>query len=265
MIVKVLFIGDIVGKVGRHAVATFLPLLKEKHDFELVIANGENATHGRGLSRKNHDELVSLGIDVITLGNHYKDRDEIAHYIIDSQVLVRPYNLVEPFPGSGTRVVTSKNGFKFRVTNICGEVFMSKEWTKPHIALEQVVSQSKEEEIHIVDFHAEATAEKQAMGYHFAPRISALLGTHTHVQTRDGQILKNSAAFISDVGMCGPYQSIIGFEPESVIDKMWFNEKYAGRFKINNKEAGLFSAVIIEIDTTTKKAISITPVYEVTE
>ncbi len=258
--VKILFIGDIVGKAGRETLAHFLPMLQQEHDFDLVIANGENVTHGRGLNKKHYEELKNLGVDVITLGNHFDDREEIRNYIEEAKTIVRPLNLIANYPGEGSIVVETKKGDKVRVTNILGQAFMKEVITSPLLALKLVISDS-EPMIHIVDYHAEATAEKMTIAWEFDGAISALLGTHTHVQTVDARLLLNGSAYISDVGMTGTYNGVIGAERNSVIQKVWYDNKT--RFNYDDKDPHRqFSAVILEVNRTNFKTLKITPIYK---
>jgi metallophosphoesterase (TIGR00282 family) len=257
--VKILFIGDIVGKIGRKTLAHFLPILKREHDFDLIIANGENTTHGRGLTKKHYEELVNLGIDVITLGNHFDNRPELKYYITEVHNLVRPLNLIENYPGEGSVVVTTKKGDKVRVTNVLGQAFMKEIITSPYANL-KMLNADTEKMIHIVDYHAEATAEKMTIGWEFDGAVSAVLGTHTHVQTRDARILPKGTAYISDVGMTGAYNGIIGADRERVIERTWFDKQVPFTYEYKDKEAQ-FSAVILEINKHTFKTEKITPLY----
>src|SRR5690554_6715945 len=190
---RILFIGDIVSKVGRDAVRKLLPTIVEEHKIELVIANGENATHGRGLTKKHYQQLLSMGIEVITLGNHFDDRQEIRDYIGRVERLVRPLNLLEDYPGKGS-VVYTKNGIPIRVTNLLLESFMKRPVQSPYASMAILLNQIQPS-IHIVDIHGEATAEKLALAHAFDGRVTAMLGTHTHVQTRDYQVLENGTAY----------------------------------------------------------------------
>ncbi len=259
---KILFIGDIVGKLGRETLAHFLPILQAKHNFDLVIANGENVTHGRGLNKKHYEEITSYGVDVITLGNHFDDREEIRRYLPDVTNVVRPLNLIENYPGEGSIVVTARNGQKVRITNILGQAFMKEVITSPYANL-KLLTVDSEKMIHIVDYHAEATAEKLTIAWEFDGEISALLGTHTHVQTRDYRVLPAGTAYISDVGMTGAYNGVIGAERTSVINKVWFDKK--SPFNYDALDDCQFNGVIIEFDDETFKATNITPLYEIWE
>ncbi len=259
--IKILFIGDIVGKAGRDTIAHFLPRLKAEHNFDLVIANGENTTHGRGLNKKHYEELISLGIDVITLGNHFDDRDEIRRYLPSVNNVVRPLNLIENYPGDGSIVVKSKQGIPVRITNILGQAFMKEVITSPLASLRMLLVNNPKT-IHIIDYHAEATAEKMTMAWELDGDISALLGTHTHVQTRDARLLLKGTAYISDVGMTGAYNGVIGAERTSVINKMWYDKKIPFNYDNDDDDTQL-SAVILEIDEVSCQTTKITPVYEI--
>lgn len=246
---KILFCGDIVGKVGRKAISSVLPMLKDKYNIDFTIGNGENITHGKGIIRKHYDFLIENGIDCVTLGNHYDTKKDIVNYIEDVDKMVRPANLLESFPGEGSKVYKIK-GIKIRVTNILGNVFMNRDISNPYLKLKEICEED-DSNIHIVDFHAEATSEKQTFGFLFDGKISALLGTHTHVQTNDDKILENGTAYISDVGMCGVNDSILGFEKHSVINKTIFGKDE--RFKLLESADYIFSAVVLTIDNKTGK------------
>lgn len=254
---RVLFIGDIVARIGRETVQTLLPTIVKDHRIDFVIANGENATHGKGLSRKHYADLCGLGVDVITLGNHYDDRPEIRSYIDKTTNLVRPYNLIQSYPGLGS-IVVNKNGVNVRVTNILLEAFMKEQVQSPYASVAMLLSKI-EPGIHIIDVHGEATAEKLALAYAFDGQVTAMIGTHTHVQTRDYTILPNGTAYISDVGMTGAKNGIIGVEKNSVIQKMWFD--HSVHYVYDNKDEGLLSAVLIDIDESTYHAKEIYPLY----
>lgn len=256
--IKILFLGDIVAKPGRRVVNTMVPDLVKKHQIDFVIANGENATHGKGLIYHHYQLLKTAGVDAITLGNHFADRDEIRQYLDAATDIIRPLNLLEDFPGLGSAVFDNGE-VRIRVTNLLGEAFLNKAVVNPFVALDQLLQSTEPGEIHIVDFHAEATAEKKALAYAFDGKVSAVIGTHTHTQTRDNQILPHGTAFITDVGMCGPYQSVLGVKPEIIIARMWRGEKQF--FDYDEQGQALLSAVVISIDETTALATEITPLY----
>ena len=255
---KILFLGDIVGKVGRRTVCNNLEKLVKKYQVDFVIANGENATHGKGLIEKHYYELLDAGVDCITLGNHYLSKDQLLNYIDDADALVKPLNISKRIGGEGSRLF-EVNGINIRVTNILGTAFMKEEVSSPYYSLKSLIdSLESEDSIHIVDYHAEATGEKMCFAYAFDGLISAVLGTHTHVQTNDAKILPNGTAFISDVGMCGAANGVLGFEKNSVMRVTMFGEK--DRFGFDEEDQGLLNAVVIDIDEVTHKAREIVTV-----
>ena len=255
---KILFLGDIVGKVGRRVVVNNLEKLVKKYQVDFVIANGENATHGKGLIEKHYYELLNAGVDCITLGNHYLSKDQLLNYIEDADALVRPLNISKRIGGEGSRLF-EVNGINIRVTNVLGTAFMKEEVSSPYYSLKSLInSLESEDSIHIVDYHAEATGEKMCFGFAFDGLVSAVLGTHTHVQTNDAKILPNGTAFISDVGMCGAANGVLGFEKDSVMRVTMFGEK--DRFTFDEQDQGLINAVVIDIDEATHKAREIVTV-----
>ena len=255
---KVLFIGDVVGKVGRRMIKEKVPYFVSKYDIDFVIANGENATHGKGLMRNHYHELIDAGVDVITLGNHYDSKNDIRRYIDNADRLIRPVNLLHEYPGVGTEIY-DLDGITVRVTNLLGSAFMDEQVNSPYLAMLNILAEEEPATIHIVDFHAEATGEKQCLAYALDGKVSAVLGTHTHVQTNDAKILPNGTAFISDVGMCGYADGVLGDSKETVIPKILYGEK--SRFAPPDEGRGLISAVVIDIDEQTGKSKSIFPIY----
>ena len=254
---KILFFGDIVGQVGRNAIKHNVEKLVKKYQVDFVIANGENATHGKGLIEKHYYELLNAGVDCITLGNQYLSKDRILDYIEDADALVRPLNLLKDFGGEGS-VTFDVNGQLVRVTNVLGTAFMKEEVSSPYASLKELIDSLDEDSIHIVDFHAEATGEKACFGYAFDGLVSAVLGTHTHVQTNDAKILPNGTAFISDVGMCGAAHGVLGFEKNSVMNKTLFGN--TARFDLDTADEEMINAVILTIDDNTKKCLEIFPI-----
>lgn len=259
---KILFIGDIVGKIGRRIVKEKLEYFVKKYNIDFVIANGENATHGKGLIYNHYLELINCGIDVITLGNHYDSKSEIRRYIDRVDRLIRPANLVKEFPGEGSAIYDI-DGVQIRVTNILGSVFINEEVNNPYYSMLEILDDEEQVNIDIIDFHGEATAEKMSFARAFDGKVSAVLGTHTHVQTNDARILPHGTAFISDVGMCGEYDSVLGFETESVVGKTTYGEDV--KFTLHDEGKGLFSAVVIDIDEISGKAKEIFPIYYIEE
>lgn len=243
---RILFIGDIVGRIGRRIVKEKLNYFVEKYDINFVIANGENATHGKGLIRHHYEELINAGVDCITLGNHYNSKNELAKYIERVDCLIRPMNLSKEYPGSGTALF-DVDGVTIRVTNILGSAFINEEVISPYASLIDLLASDEEPaNIHIVDYHGEATGEKQCFGYAFDGKVSAVLGTHTHVQTKDAHILEKGTAYISDVGMCGYADGVLGFDKDSVVGKTLYGKNQ--KFEIPNEGRGIFSAVVLDID-----------------
>ena len=255
---KILFIGDIVGKIGRRLIKEKVPYFVEKYQIDFVIANGENATHGKGLIKHHYQELIDSGVDVITLGNHYDNKNEIRHYIDSADRLIRPLNLLHDYPGVGTEIY-DLDGYTIRVTNLLGSAFMGEEVNSPYLAMLDLLADEEPANIHIVDFHAEATGEKQCLAYALDGKVSAVLGTHTHVQTNDAKVLPEGTAFISDVGMCGYADGVLGDSKETVIPKILYGGK--SRFAPPDEGRGLLSAVVIDIDENTGKSRSIFPIY----
>lgn len=259
---KILFIGDIVGRIGRRIVKEKINDYVKKYGIDFVIANGENATHGKGLIQKQYEELVDAGIDVITLGNHYDSKNEIRRYIERVDRLVRPVNLLEAYPGDGSAIY-DLDGITVRVTNILGAAFINEKVNDPYYAFLEILENEEKANINIIDFHGEATAEKMCFALALDGKVSAVIGTHTHVQTADARILPKGTAFISDVGMCGLYDGVLGFEKNSVIKKTIYGQQ--SKFETPDEGKGLFSAVVIEVDDFTGLALDIFPIYFVEE
>ncbi len=255
---KILFIGDVCGKIGRRMLKERIPYYINKYDIDFVIANGENATHGKGLNRNHYFELLDAGVDAITLGNHYMSKNEIVRYIDNVDRLVRPYNLLKEFPGEGS-VVFEVNGVSIRVTNILGSAFMDEEVNSPYYSMLTILSEEEPATIHIVDFHAEATGEKQSFAFALDGKVSAVLGTHTHVQTNDAHILPQGTAFISDVGMTGFADGVLGCTSETVVSKLIYGKQT--KFQVPDEGRGIFSAVVLDIDEMTGLANQMFPIY----
>jgi len=217
---KVLFFGDLVGKVGRNAVVAYLADLKKSvDDMPFVIINGENASHGFGLTLKNYNELINSGVNCITSGNHIWDKKDIYTYIDDADKLIRPVNYPQGTVGSGSRVFVH-NGIKIAVINALGRVFMQPLDSPWEIVKNEVLKLKQETDYIFVDFHAEATAEKLCFGRYLSEfGVSAMVGTHTHIQTADETII-NGMAYITDVGFCGSVNSIIGMEYETSLKRL---------------------------------------------
>ncbi len=250
---RILFIGDVVGKPGRKMVKNFVGKLKQKYKPSIIIANGENAASGKGITEKIYKGFLDDGVQVVTLGNHAWANREIFEFIDDAKSLIRPANYPEGTPGRGYTYV-KVNDVEVAVINVMGLTFLEQlEW--PFRTIDRILEKvSKRTPFIFVDFHAEATSEKQAMGWYLDGRVSAVVGTHTHVQTADERILPNGTAFLTDVGMTGPYNGVLGVEKEAVLKK--FVTKLPVRFEVATGSEQL-SAVVIDLDTKTGRAISI--------
>lgn len=254
---NILFVGDIVGKVGRKALLKNLSFVKGKFEIDFAIANGENISNGRGMNENHYNFLVQNGVNCITLGNHYNDRDEIKSYINFADEVVRPLNLKDEYPGEGSKVF-EVNGIKIRVTNLLGSAFSKFEVKDPYQEIIKIISED-ESDIHIIDFHAEATGEKKAFAYALKDTVSAVIGTHTHVQTNDAQILNTGVFYMSDVGMCGSYNSVLGDEINSVVERVILHNDKA-RFKLLEDDDSLFNAVVLKFDDITLRPQEIVPI-----
>ncbi|MER2189675.1 MAG: TIGR00282 family metallophosphoesterase [Solibacillus sp.] len=249
---KVLFIGDIVGSIGRDAVEKYLPRLKKKYGVDVVIANGENAAAGRGITRSIYTDLLQMGVDVITMGNHTWDNKDIFDFIDDADYLIRPANFSQEAPGRGM-VQVSKKGVTISVINLHGRVFLPPH-DDPFAMAEELIAEARQTSpLVFVDFHAEATSEKIALGWYLDGKASVVVGTHTHVQTADNRIYPNGTAYITDVGMTGPYDEILGMKKESVIYR--FQTNMPTRFEVPKAGREVLSAFFVEIDDKTGKAI----------
>jgi hypothetical protein len=248
--VRVLAIGDIVGKPGRRAVAALVGGLRRDLGIDIVVANGENAAAGKGITINTAKEIFAGGVDVITTGNHIWAQADIIPYLDTDAPVLRPANYPEGVPGRG---MTEFQGLT--VINLMGRTFMY-EIDDPFRAADRLLATVPPGTPVLVDMHAEATSEKMAMGWYLDGRVSAVVGTHTHVPTADGRILPKGAAYVSDLGMCGPRDSIIGVEPEPVIRK--FLTGMPARFTVAEKSRFVnFNSVLVDIDETTGKARSI--------
>lgn len=256
---KILFIGDIVGEPGRKAVETLVPRIKKREGVEFVIANGENVAGGSGITPSLTRELCDHGIDALTTGDHIWKRKEILDYIDSDGRLLRPANYPSEVPGSGSAVIRSESGVEVGVINLIGRVFMQAVECPFKAAKEHIERLKSKARVIIVDMHAEATSEKMALGWYLDGLVSAVVGTHTHVQTADEKILPNGTAFISDVGMTGPFDGVIGRKKEQVLAR--FLTQMPARFEMAEGDIQLHG-VILDIDEKTGKADSIKRVQE---
>jgi len=241
---KVLFIGDIVGKPGRRAVRELLSGIIEERRIDFVIANCENAASGFGVTAEIIEELYGAHIDVLTSGNHIWDKKEVMECIDDYETLLRPANYPEGTPGRGSVVVTLPGGVSVGVLNLAGRVFMQPLDCPFRTADREIEKLRKKSRVILVDMHAEATSEKIAMGWYLDGRVAAVLGTHTHVQTADERILPEGAACITDVGMTGSFDSVIGIRKEGILQK--FLLQIPNKFDVAKKDIRL-QGVVVEI------------------
>ena len=253
---RILFIGDIFGQPGRRMVKDTLPSLRDELQPDLILANGENAAAGFGITPPLVDELLDLGIAVLTSGNHIWDKKEIYGYLREHPDgrLLRPANYPPEAPGHGVYVGKTADRVGYAVINLQGRVFMPAldcPFRKADALLAAIPPEVK---IRILDFHAEATSEKQALGWYLDGRLTAVLGTHTHVPTADEGVLPQGTAYVTDVGMTGPYESVIGMERQAVIQK--FLDQLPTRFEVAKGDVRL-SAVLLEADPQTGHALSI--------
>jgi 2',3'-cyclic-nucleotide 2'-phosphodiesterase len=252
--VRILFIGDIVGRPGRELVRLGLGPLVDRHAIDLVIANAENAAAGFGITREIGDQLLDWGVHVMTSGNHIWDKKEALDYIGAEPRLLRPANYPHGVPGNGSYVARTENGRPVAVINLMGRVFMLNIDDPFAVALHAVDAIRQRARIVFVDFHAEATSEKIAMGWHLDGKVTAVIGTHTHVQTADERILPKGTAYLTDVGMTGPHDSIIGVEIEPVLAR--FRTGLPARFETATGNPRL-NGVVIEADENTGLATHI--------
>jgi hypothetical protein len=252
--VRILFIGDIVGKPGRELVRRGLATLVDHHHIDIVIANAENAAAGFGITREIGEQLLDWGIDVLTSGNHIWDKKEALSYIGTEPRLLRPANYPLGVPGNGSYVARTHTGETIGVINIMGRVFMLN-IDDPFTVVQREIERLRERTRTIfVDFHAEATSEKVAMGWHLDGKVSAVIGTHTHVQTADERILPNGTAYLTDVGMTGPHDSVIGVEVEPALGR--FLNALPVRFETATGNPRLH-AVVVETDPASGRAVDI--------
>ena len=251
---KVLFIGDIVGEPGRRALSRTLPKVVGEHAVDLVVANAENVAGGFGITPEVAHELFDFGVSVITTGNHAWDKKEILGLFPREPRLLRPANYPEGVPGSGSIVAETPAGDRVAVLQLMGRVYMPTVDCPFQVAQKEIARLKQETPAIIVDMHAEATSEKMAMGHFLDGQVAAVVGTHTHVQTADEQILANGTAYITDIGMTGPVHSVIGIKKEHAIEK--FLTQMPRRFDVASGPT-VFSAVLIELDPLVGKAVGI--------
>ena len=262
---KILFLGDVVGKPGRKAVTTILPKLKAAHAPDLIIANAENLAHGKGVTLQTVGELLEAGVDFFTSGNHVFDKPEGANEVFEkySERIVRPANFVSEtnLPGTGYKIFSARNGAPVLLINLNGQVFMETQFdlgkvSNPFYKLNEILTEAGEKaKVKILDFKAETSSEKRAMGFWADGRLSAVLGTHTHVASADAQILPNGTGYLTDLGMVASAQSVIGVTAESALKRFLAGESLEKRFPLELADTGKFEAgyCIMEIDEQSGK------------
>jgi 2',3'-cyclic-nucleotide 2'-phosphodiesterase len=252
---KILFIGDIVGRPGRELIRKGVRALAEKHEADLVIANAENAAAGFGITKDIGDTILEQGVDVMTSGNHIWDKREVLEYIVTEPRLLRPANYPAGVPGRGSYVARTGDGREVGVINVMGRVFMTPIDDPFAVVLREIEAIRHRTRVIIVDFHAEATSEKVAMGWHLDGKATLVVGTHTHVQTADERILPNGTAYMTDAGMTGPHDSIIGMEREPSLSRFLTGmptkfEPASGNPRLNG--------VLVTADDKTGRATAVT-------
>jgi len=254
MPVKLLFIGDVIGKPGRDALSRELHRIVDRHMVDLVIANGENAAGGFGITAETAQDLFKCGIHLLTSGNHIWDKKDSLEYIKREERIIRPANYPEGTPGRGSAIVSTPGGVKVGVLNLEGRVFMNNLDCPFRCADREIAKLKEQTPIVFVDFHAEATSEKTSMGWYLDGRVSAVVGTHTHVQTADERILNAGTAYITDAGMTGAFDSVIGVKKEEAIYK--FVTQRPAKFEIAKKDIRI-NGVVIEVDEKSGLALGI--------
>lgn len=257
---RILFLGDVVGRAGRDAIEKHLPELKEKLKTDFVIVNVDNASHGFGVTCKIADDFLALGVDCLTGGDHIWNQKEIIPYIDREKRLIRPNNFPPGVPGQGTYLKELSDGRKILVVHLMGRVFLEG-YDDPFRGADEILKRynlGQTVQAIFVDLHAEATSEKMALGHYLDGRVSAVVGTHTHVPTADAQILPNGTALQSDAGMCGDYNSVIGFKPDIPIQR--FVRKLAVEKMSPNDGEGTVCGTFIETDDKTGLAKEIRPI-----
>jgi metallophosphoesterase (TIGR00282 family) len=252
---RILFIGDIVGSPGRRIVLERLADLVTNEKVDLVIANGENAASGFGITPRLVEELLGAGIEVLTGGNHIWDRKEILDFVAQEPRVLRPANFAAGNPGRGIYCGTARNGVPYAVLNLQGRVFMAANDCPFRAADRELAALPASVKVILVDFHAEATSEKQAMGWYLDGRVSAVIGTHTHVATADARVLPKGTAYLTDAGMTGPHDSVIGMDKKTILQR--FLDGLPARFEVAEDDVRM-STVLLEVDPATGRAQSIT-------
>jgi metallophosphoesterase (TIGR00282 family) len=257
--VKVLFIADIVGQPGRQVVKELVPALRRRHGVDLVVANGENAAGGSGITVKTAEEIFASGVNIMTSGDHLWDQKEVADLLANERRFVRPLNYPPGTPGQGSAIFQAENRPPVAVLNLQGRTFMPPLENPFHCALAEIDRLRKTTKLIFVDFHAEATSEKVALARMLDGRVSAVIGTHTHVQTADEQIFPGGTAFLCDAGFTGPHESVIGREIEPIIKRFMTNQPQ--KFEVA-KGRVLLQGALLEIDDASGKTLKIQRISE---
>ena len=250
---RILAVGDVVGTSGLECLRAKLPILKKENKIDLCVVNGENSSDGNGITPSSAEHIFVSGADVITTGNHAYRRKEMYEYFDDNEFVIRPANYSENNPGRGVCVV-DMGRCSVCVINLMGNMYMADSLDNPFHTIDRLLDEYSENRIILVDFHAETTSEKRAMAFYLDGRVSALFGTHTHVQTADECVLKNGTGYITDLGMVGTIDSVLGVKPQIIIDKFKYN--MPARFDFFKGPASLCGC-IFEIDDRTGKTISV--------
>ena len=257
---KILFIGDVFGEPGRVAIRERLPALRRELGLDFVVANVENASHGKGVSPEIIEELQGYGVNAFTAGNHLWDNKKIIPYIGDSKVLIRPANYLPDSPGRGSQCFEVYAGIKIGLISVEGQRLMGNAVSSPFYAVDAELKKWQgKADIFVVDMHAEATSEKRAMGWHLDGRVAAVVGTHTHVQTADEEILPKGTAYLSDIGMTGPYDSVIGLEKNAALTRLV--RQLPSQFEVGRGDIRLCAA-LIEVEEGSGKARKISRIQE---
>jgi 2',3'-cyclic-nucleotide 2'-phosphodiesterase len=251
---NVLLIGDVVGKPGRQLLEMFLPPLIQEYELDFIIANAENVAHGFGVTADTADQLFRTGVNILTSGNHIWDKKEIFEYISKESRLLRPANYPSNVPGKGFTIAESKRGQKVGVVNLQGRIFMGPSDDPFSIGMQIVERIRRDTPVIFVDIHGEASSEKQAMGWFLDGKVTAVFGTHTHVPTADQRVLPGGTAYITDVGMSGPYDSVIGIDKDQIIQK--FLDQMPTRFEVA-KENPILHAALVRLNPDTGHALNI--------
>ena len=255
---KVLCIGDVVSRVGREMLFKYVDELRYQKDIDFVIANGENASHGNGMTRSAYDEMVRAGVDAFTTGNHVWGVKDIERIMEDEGNVIRPANFINEKRGCGSVILTAKNGVKVGILNLIGSVYMPECESPFEVAENEVMRLRKRTPVIFVDFHAEATSEKMAMGYFLDGKVSAVFGTHTHIQTADEKILQNGTGYITDLGMTAAREAVLGMNKNIIVNRFANGDRK--RFEVATGE-GQFCGCIFTVCEESGKCLEVERIY----